>query len=253
MISFAAPAPLIAIVRREFLSLFQSPLAWTVLAVMQFIVAWSFLLQIDRFIELESRLASLEAPPGVTDLVVTPTLSNATLVLLMIVPLLTMRLIAGEHRAGTMQLLRAAPVSSGHIVLGKFLGLYGFLLLMLALLALMPLSLLAGTQLDLGKFASGLLGLALLLAMLSSAGLYLSSLTRQPAVAAISSFGLFLLLWMIDSSTNDPASAFLSVTGHLKSLLGGLFTTADLGYFVVATGLFLALAMQRLEAERLQR
>jgi ABC-2 type transport system permease protein len=245
--------PLLAITRREFLSLFLSPLAWTVLAVVQFIVAWSFLVQIDVFSGLESRLAALEAPPGVTDLVVTPMLSNTATVLLMVVPLLTMRLLAGEHRGGTIQLLRAAPISSRDIVLGKFIGLYGFLLLLLAMLVLMPLSLLFGTDLDLGKLASGTLGLALLLAMLSSLGLYLSSLTQQPIVAAILTFGIFLLLWVVDTGSGDAATAFLSVTSHLKSMMRGVFSTADIGYFVITTLLFLLLAMQRLDSERLQR
>lgn len=245
---------LLAIARRELLSLFVSPLAWTVLAVVQFIVAWTFLVQIDVFTGLESRLASLESPPGVTDLVVAPTLSNAALVFLMVTPLLTMRLLAGERRGGTMQLLRAAPISTTQIVLGKFGGLYLFLLAMLLLITLMPLSLLAGTDLDLGKLASGVLGLALMLAMLASAGLYLSSLTRQPAVAAATTFGLFLLLWLVNvSGRGDATTAYISVAGHLQAMLRGLFSTADVGYFLVATALFLALAVQRLDAERMQR
>lgn len=243
-----------AIARRELLSLFVSPLAWTVLAVVQFIVAWTFLVQIDVFIGLESRLARLEAPPGVTDLVVAPMLSNAALVFLLVTPLLTMRLIAGERRGNTMQLLRAAPVSTLAVVLGKFLGVYLFLLGLLGLLALMPLSLLAGTALDLGKLASGLIGIALLLAMLTSAGLYLSSLTRQPAVAAAMSFGLFLLLWLLNAGQRgDAATEFLGLSSHLQALLRGLFATGDIAYFVIATLLFLALAVQRLDAERLQR
>lgn len=244
---------LLAIARRELQGLFLAPLAWTVLAVVQFIVAWSFLVQIDVFDSLESRLAALETPPGVTDLVVTPTLSNTAIVLLLVVPLLTMRQLAGERRAGTMQLLRAAPISPVQVVLGKFLGLYAFLLLMLLMLALMPLSLALGTDLDLGKFASGLLGMALLLAMLASAGLYMSSLTSQPAVAAIASFGLFLLLWIIDTGNVDAATGFLSMTGHLHALLRGVFSTADLAYFLVATLLFLGITVQQLESERLQR
>ena len=245
---------LIAIARRELLSLFVSPLAWTVLAIVQFIVAWIFLVQIDVFTGLESRLAALESPPGVTDLVVTPTLSNAALVFLMVTPLLTMRLLAGERRGGTMQLLRAAPISATQIVLGKFAGVYLFLLLMLFLVTLMPLALLAGTSLDIGKLASGVLGLALLLAMLASAGLYLSSLTRQPAVAAATTFGLFLLLWLLNTGGHgDAATSYISIAGHLQSMLRGLFSTADIGYFLVATALFLALGVQRLDAERMQR
>ena len=188
---------ILTIAARELRSLFLSPLAWAILAVTQFILAWLFLAQIDTWMTLQPRLAAIEGAPGVADIVVAPLLANAATVLLLITPLITMRSLSDEYRGRTISLLFSAPVSMTEIVLGKYLGTLGFFLVLLIMLALMPLSLLVGTDLDMGKLAAGLLGLALLLATFAAIGLYMSSLTEQPVVAAVTTFGLLLLLWII--------------------------------------------------------
>jgi len=72
---------------RELRSLFLSPLAWTILAVVQFILAWMFLGQLDTYIAYQSRIAMMENPPGATEVIVAPLFSSATLLLLLVVPL----------------------------------------------------------------------------------------------------------------------------------------------------------------------
>ncbi len=245
-----------SIAGRELRSLFLSPLAWSILAVVQGIMAYLFLVQIEAFMEVQPRLAALEGAPGVTDIVIAPLLGSAAIVLLLVAPLITMRLLSEEHRSGTIKLLLSAPVSMSEIVLGKYLGVLAFFLILLALMALMPLSLLAGTSLDLGKLAAGLLGLGLLLAAFAAAGLYMSSLTETPAVAAISTFGLLLLLWIIDWSGRGDSEisgvlAYLSLTGHYESLLKGLFNSSDVIYYLLFIFTFLVLSIRRLDAQRL--
>ncbi|MGD2112463.1 MAG: ABC transporter permease subunit, partial [Gammaproteobacteria bacterium] len=179
------------------------------------------------------------------------------IVLLLITPLITMRVLSEERRNRTLSLLFSAPVSMTEIILGKYLGILLFFLVMLAMLALMPLSLLAGTDLDLGKLAAGLLGLALLLAAFAAIGLFMSSLTEQPTVAAISTFGLLLLLWIIDwaGTTSDQSSGlfnYLSLLRHYENLLKGLFNSTDAAYYLLLALLFLGLSIRRLDADRLQ-
>ena len=152
---------ILTIAARELRSLFLSPLAWSILAVTLFILAYLFLSQIEAYINLQPRLAALEGAPGVADIVVAPLLADAAIVLLLITPLVTMRVLSEERRSGTISLLFSAPLSMTEIVIGKYLGVLSFFLILLALLALMPLSLLAGTELDMGKLAAGLLGLIL--------------------------------------------------------------------------------------------
>lgn len=245
------------IAARELRGLFLSPLAWSILAVIQFIVAYLFLIQMETFAELQPRLLGMEGAPGLTDIVVAPVFANTAVILLLVVPLLTMRLVSEEHRGRTLSLLLSAPVSMTEIVLGKYLGLLAFLLLMLGMLALMPLSLLAGGSLDFGKFAAGLLGLALLLASFASAGLFMSTLTAQPTVAAIGTFGLLLLLWIIDWAGGTGAQqsglfSYLSLTRHYESLLKGMFNSSDVLYYLLFTFTFLVLGIRRLDAVRLQ-
>lgn len=244
------------IASRELKALFLSPLAWSILAVVQFIMAYLFLAQIDTFMTLAPRLATLDGAPGVTDIIIAPLFGNAAVVLLLVAPLITMRVLSEEKRNRTLSLLLSAPVSMSEIVLGKYLGVLGFFAVLLLLLGLMALSLAAGTQLDMGKFASGLLGLTLVVSAFAAAGLYMSSLTEQPTIAAVSSFGLLLLLWIINWAGNSGATvggvfSYLSLVQHYESMLKGLFNSADVAYYLLFITTFLVLSIQRLDANRL--
>ena len=242
---------------RELRSLFLSPLAWTILGVVQFIYAYLFLSQIDTFLALQSRLATLEGAPGVVDIVVAPLFANAAVLLLLITPLITMRVLSEERRNRTLSLLFSAPVSMTEIIVGKYLGVLSFILILIGMLALMPLSLLVGTDLDLGKLAAGLLGLTLVVSAFTAIGIFMSSLTEQPTIAAISTFGLLLLLWILDwaGSSGMPSSGllgYLSVLHHYEPLLKGLFSSVDVIYYLLIIILFLVFSIRRLDADRLQ-
>ncbi len=243
-----------SIAMRELRSMFLSPLAWSVLAVTQLILAWSFFTQIDFFFNIQPELATLPNAPGVTDLVVMPTFEAAGIILLMVTPLLTMRLISEERRNGSIALLLSSPVSMTQIVLGKFLGIVLFMLIFIIMISMMPLSLLMGTELDLDKLAAGMFALFLLLSAFSSAGLYLSSLTENPVVAAMSTFGLLLLLWIISNNTGDNTAALtqLSLLSHFAPMLRGLIDTADIAYFVLFISTFLLLTIRQMDSQRLQ-
>lgn len=245
------------IAARELRSLFLSPLAWAVLAVVQFILAYMFLTQIEVFLSVQARLVGMPGAPGLTEIVAVPLFGNAAIVLLLVIPLLTMRLISEERRSQTLSLLFSAPVSMTEIILGKYFGVMGFLLVMVLLIALMPISLLTGGSLDLGLLAAGLVGLLLLLGSFAAAGLYVSTLTVQPVVAAVATFGLLLLLWILDwSGSSDSRLSglfpYLSILRHYESLLKGVFDTSDVVYYLLFISLFLILSIRRLDADRLQ-
>jgi ABC-2 type transport system permease protein len=247
---------ILTIAMRELKNLFLSPLAWAILAVLQLIMAYLFLSQLDTFMTLQPRLAGIEGAPGVTDIVVAPVMQTVGFLLLFIAPALTMRVFSDEKRNRTLTLLLSAPVSMTEIVLGKFLGMALFFVLLLLMLTAMPLSLYAGTTLDAGKLAAGLLGLALLLSAFAAVGVFMSSLTEQPVIAAISTFGLLLLLWIIDWSGNAREQVtglfhYLSLQTHLESFLKGIFSTEDLLYYLLLIGMFLILSIRRLDQQRL--
>ncbi len=245
------------IAAREWRGLFLSPLAWTLLAVTQALLAWIFIILINDFQNLQGRLAGLEHAPGVTDLVVAPLFRVAAWALLLLTPLLTMRLLSEERRTGTLDLLLSAPVSATQIVLGKYLGVLIFLLGVVALTALIPLALMTGAALDGGKLLAGLLGLSLLAASFAAAGLYLSSLTAQPLIAATATFGLLLAFWIVDAvgAGQGIASQFfgyLSLPRHHDALLLGLVRSEDVAYYLLFSAAFLGLTIRRLDNLRLR-
>lgn len=234
---------------REFRSLFLSPFAWCVLATVQALMAFVFLWLLNDFQLVQPQLLRIAGAPGITDQVVAPMLGSAATLLLVVVPLLTMRSVADERRSGTLLLLRAAPVAARELVLGKYLALLGLLAVLTTMLLLMPLSLAAGTTLDWGKLAAGTLGLLLAGAAFTAAGLFVSTLTAQPALAAFASLGLLLAFWFVGLA-GDGALAWLSTVQHQQALLRGAFSSADLVYFALFIATFLWLAVHRLDGER---
>ncbi len=243
------------IASRELRSLFLSPLAWSVLGVLQFILAWIFLLQVDTFLQVQPRLAGLEGGPGMSDVVAAPMFGAAATFIMLFIPLLSMRLLSDEFKNGTFTLLLTAPVSMTRIVFGKYLGFLGFLSVAVLLTLIMPLSLTIGGSLDGGKLASALLGLILVSAAFAAIGLYISSLTAQPAVAAIGTYGVLLFLWIVSlaaesSDQGGQVFSWLSLQSHYEFLLKGLVRSSDLIFYGLVIGLFLLLTIRRLDSRR---
>jgi ABC-2 type transport system permease protein len=235
--------------------MFQLPLAWVILAAVQFLLAIFFYVLLSRYLEATQLIAGR----GLTEIVVGGTFQIGGIVMLLVSPFLTMRLFSEEQRSGTLDLLLSSPVSLVELVLGKFLGVILFLGVMLAMVSLMPLSLLIGTSLDMGQIATGLLGLALLMAAFAAVGLFMSTLTEQPAVAAVASFAALFVLWIIHIAGHAGSErmaalfAYLSLLRHFDGLLSGFFSTVDVAYFLLLIATFLALAVWRLDSVRTWR
>ncbi|ADL54516.1 ABC transporter permease subunit [Gallionella capsiferriformans] len=240
------------IAMREIRSLLSMPSTWFVLAVLQFILAWFFLARLEAFLEIQPQLAQLANPPGVTLTVAAPLFNTAALLLMMLVPMLTMRMIAEERRNQTLTLLLSSPLSGRHIVLGKFLGLLTFLLTLLATLPLMLYTLALGTHLDHGLLLANCMGLTLLTASFIALGLYLSALTAQPIIAAAGALIILMGLWLADigSSAADSIWHQFSPMFHFQNFNAGLLDSADAAFFVLFTSVFLLLTMKRLHNNR---
>jgi ABC-2 type transport system permease protein len=244
------------IARREITTMFLSPLAWVILGVLQVVLGYMFLAQLDNYAILQPQLLRMENTPGVTDIVVAPLFQLAAIILLMIMPLITMRSFAEEKRNKTLSLLISSPLSMTEIVLGKFLGLFLFVLILVSLLMLMPLSLYVGTALDTGKLFSIYLSMLLLLGSFAAIGLYLSSLTDNQTIAAVSTFGALLMLWIIDwvgetIGDGQSVATYLSILQHHRSMLEGVFNSGDLAYYLILIATFLGLTIRQLDRERL--
>jgi ABC-2 type transport system permease protein len=243
------------IARNELHRLFLSPLAWVILALSQLLLAYLFLTHIDYFSGIQARISAIPGAPGVTEMIAMPLLSNAATIILLISPLLTMRILAEERRNDTLPLLASAPLGSTDIVLGKYLGSLGFFIIMALLTFLMPLSLTMGSTLDFYQLAAGMLGLLLLMASFTAIGTFMSSLTRQPTIAAISTFAVLFLLWIIDwaghSSAEFSVLSWLSLLNHFQPMTQGQINTQDISFYLIVIATFLLLTIRRLDRERL--
>ncbi len=243
------------IARNELHRLFLSPLAWVMLALTQLLLAYLFLTHIDYFNSIQSRISAIPGAPGVTEMIAMPLLSNAAIIVLLSSPLLTMRSIAEERRNETLPLLASAPLSMTQIVLGKYLGNLGFFFILALLTVLMPVSLSVATSLDYYLLSAGFLGLMLLIASFIAIGIFMSSLTRQPTIAAVSSFAVLFLLWIIDWAGNAGGEfsilSWLSLMNHFQPLSQGQINTQDLSFFAIVIVSFLLLTIRRLDRERL--
>lgn len=248
---------ILTIALTEFKRMFTSPFAWSVLAILQFILGMMFLTRIDDFSGYyQQQAATVENSPGATFFIISPVYLWAGIIMLAVIPILTMRSLAEERMNQTLTLLRSSPLSSMHIVLGKYFGLLFFVLLFIAMLSLMPIALSFGTQIDWGMVFTSSLGLFLLLASFTAAGIYLSSLTSQPVIAAVSTFGLLMFLVMLylsgGSQTNgSELFIYLSHFSHFETFVRGVIDTSDIVYYVLFIVAFLVLAIRKLDNDRL--
>lgn len=239
--------------------LFGSSTAWVLLAAAQLVIGFIFLLHLQTYLEVQPKLLDSGGGPGVTAFLIPRLYGAAAVIHLFVVPLVTMSLVAGERRRGTLALLLGAPASTAEIVLGKYLGVAGLLVVLVALTTVMPVSLALFTNLDGGALALAALGHLLFLGATAALGLYLSTLAREPAVAAGATLGLLLGLLLLGEwgrNLGGPWSGLLTwpaPSTHLDPFLSGLFDSAALVFLVLFTGLFVTLAVRRLDNDRLQR
>lgn len=238
---------------RELRSLFAMPSTWFMLAILQFIFTWFFLNSLQAFLDIQPQLAQLANAPGVTALIAAPLFNMVALLLMMLVPMFTMRLIAEERRNQTLALLLSSPLSIRHIVLGKFCGLLIFLAALMTGVPLMLCTLALGTNLDHGLLLSNIIGLLLLTASYVSLGLYVSALTAQPIIAAIGALAVLVGLWLADigAAAEDSPWHLISPLNHFQNFNAGLLDSGDAAFFVLFCAVFLLLTMRRIHNNRI--
>ena len=246
---------LLSVTRLEWRRLLVRPLAWVLAALTLAWLAWNFTLLLGGFLAGQIQNAARPDGPGFTDLVGVPLLGQLAQLAFLVVPLLTMSVIAGERSNGTLPLLFAAGVPASRIVLGKYLAVLGWLLLWLLLTLAMPLALAHATHIDWGKLAAATLGLVLMLATLAALGVACSTFASHPAIAAATALVLALALWGVNlgaqmAGINGGAINWMAMSTHLQPLLRGLVSSTDIAWFALLIMLALILASRRLAADR---
>ncbi|GAB0147897.1 ABC transporter permease [Marichromatium gracile] len=237
---------------RELLGGAVTPLPWVLLGGAQIVLAWIFLQVLEE-------VAGLDAATRQHSLTLELTLNlfGFTAVILMFAaPLMGARMLSAELRDGRFALLASAPIGSGEIVLGKYLGLWALLSPLCLLPALNLLLLVGAAPLDAGQIAAATLGLWLVAGLFAAVAIHASTLSTQPTSATLAAFAVLLLLSVIgraEQFVDGSLSLFgwLTWNEHLFWFLLGAVRLSDLAYFALFSAVFLALAQRRLDNRRL--
>jgi ABC-2 type transport system permease protein len=248
------------IYKKELRLYFTSPVAYVILA-MFLLIAGYFFYSIFAFYTRASMQMQMNPQMGrdlnVTDSVLRPLFSNLSVILLLLMPLVTMRLFSEERRSGTIELLLTYPVRDGAVLIGKYLAALTLYAVMIGGTLLYPALLLVfKARPEWGPLATGYLGLLLMGAMFLAVGLFASSLTENQIIAAIVTFGVLLMFWIIGwtaefaSGPLGTVLTHLSILEHNDTFAKGVLDTKDVIYYVDFTALALFLTSRSLEARR---
>ena len=242
----------LTIAGKELRSYFVSPIAYVVLTGFLLLGGWFFWNLLARFNFYLSLYQALRNPEALArlnlnDLVIAPLLHNLSVVLVILVPVITMRSFAEEKKGGTYELLLTSPLSITEIVLGKFFAAFAFVAIMVGLTGVYPLILSLYGNPEVGVIAGGFLGLLLLGTAFVAVGLLTSSFTENQIIAAVSCLVALLLLYVISWPAENAGETvgallkYISVTEHFGEMVKGLIDTRDLVYFgsVIVLALFL--------------
>jgi len=236
---------------KELRVLFTSPMAYVVTAIFILISGYLFY-SIVLFASSQSmqimRVQGALPQINLNDLIFRPTFHNMAVILMLTLPLITMRLLAEEKKIKTIELLMTSPVPLLSIVLGKYLAAMVVFTLMLAMTAYMPLLMWYYGSIQWTPILTGYLGIWLLGGVFIAVGLLASSLTENQIIASFIGFGAVLILWLIGwiSQTVSDSSwgaflTYLSIGEHTENFIRGMIDTEDLVYqaTLIVAGLFI--------------
>jgi len=176
--------------------------------------------------------------------------------LLVLMPLLTMRLFAEERKLGTLELLWTYPVRDVEIIAGKFVACLAVVTLLLAATAVHPLLLGRLYPVAVGPLVAGYLGLWLLAAAFVACGLSVSALTESQLVAGAATYGVLLFFWVItwnEAAVNEVTLHLLvpfSLFDRFYAFARGAVDTRNVSYLVAFTIAFLSFTFFALDARR---
>ena len=254
-----------ALVAREIRSQVFSPIAWVVWTLFLFLAGWFFFSLVYQFSTIvESTAGYAEMMQNreilerlnLNDMVISGLFGNFLILFVFLVPALTMRSFAEERTQGTDELLLTAPVTPGQMVAGKYLGQLAVTGVLVVAAAFYVGVILRYGDPEKGPIATGLAGLALVIAALTALGFAVSTLTKSQVVAAVSSFVLFLMLFVVDwpaESTDGAARSVLkalSLPAHFEGFAKGNVSSTDIAYFVSLTALGLFTARTAIASQR---
>jgi ABC-2 type transport system permease protein len=241
-------SPMMTIAKREFRSYFDSPLAYVVICLTFFLLGLAIFL-VGGFWKVDRASLHLLFQYMPVALAV------------LIVPVVTMRSMAEEKRSGTLEMLITLPVKDSDVILGKYLGALGLVLILVLATALYPIMMFWVPwnlgPLDMGPVWSGYVGLVLFSATSVAIGLLVSSHTESQSVAFFITFFVLLVLWYMGALAEYAkqewlanALMYMSFQSRLEGFSRGLIDTRDIVFFLSAMALALVISFRALERRR---
>ena len=239
-----------AVCKKEIKTYFTSPIAYVVITMFLLLVGFFFHSLIWWFNSQAMQMARnpyYSQQMNINQMVYSPLFHNISIILLLVIPLLTMRLLSEEKRIKTDELLFTSPLSINQIILGKYFASLFVLFVMLLLTGIYSIFTFSYGNPELLSLMCGYLGLFLMGMAFMAIGLFYSSLTENQIVSAVLTFGTLLLFWILNWASLSASGLwkgvlnYLSFFQHFDDLTRGILDTTDLVYYLSFAffGLFL--------------
>lgn len=259
---------LLAIARRDMRSTFSSPIAWVVMGGFAIVSGYMFLAMLGEYQFYSQRIMSqafgspdmdeMLSQVNVVDMVLMPLFANSSVIFLLLIPALTMRLLAEEKKSGTDELLLTAPLTVAEIVGGKFVAGLALISAVMATTLLPVGSLFVYGNPPIKGVLAAYLGLFLLGATFVAVGLLASAMTENQIIAAVLAESALLTLFVIgwggdqlgEASLLGRALSYLSLTAHFEDFTKGVIDSVHVIYYVSFTFLALFLTARVVESRR---
>ncbi len=252
----------IFILLKEMRSYFYSPVAFVVITIFSVLTGYYFYNMFANFstisfqAQTDPMIASQYGVLNVTEFVIRPFFGVLSVVMLIMLPMLTMRVFSEEKKTGTIELLLTYPVQDIEAVLGKFAGCMGIFTIMLLLSFPCMLLVAFFGDPEWGVIISGYVGLLLMGGAFIALGVFMSTLTENQIIAAVLSFASLLILYMVGATAAFVGEVmgrvleYISILSHLDTFAKGVLDTSDVMYYLLFTIFFLFLSMRSLESKR---
>jgi ABC-2 type transport system permease protein len=250
---------ILAIAHKELKGYFASPIGYIVLGLFALLYGYFFyalVLYFARASMSAGQFGGSGQAMNINQDMIRLLMQNITILVLFIMPMITMRAYAEEKRSGTIELLLTSPLTDFQIIMGKFLGAMALWASALAVSLIHIGLLFVYSRPEWKPIVAAYLGLLLFGGCFISAGLFISSLTKNQIVAGIATFAIVLLLWMTNwigsfgGPTFERVMDYLSVVSHFDDFAKGVIDTTHLVYYFSFITLGLFLTAKSVDSER---
>ena len=248
---------ILAIANKELRSYFASPIAYIVLGFFALLYGWFYVTILNYFVQSSMQMNQFGPQSmNINQQMIRLLLQNVTVLLLFVLPMITMRTYAEEKRSGTIELLLTSPLTDFQIIMGKFLGAFALYAIMLLITTVHIGILFIYGKPEWKPIVSAYLGLLLMGGCFISAGLFISSLTKNQIVAVMATFAVFLFLWVINwiGSFSGPQvekiTSYLSIIEHFDDFAKGVIDTTHVIYYLSFMTFGLFLTAKSVDSER---